>query len=226
MKILAIILTIMFVAPSAFLIAPQKSNAQYAVVEVGTNLFQNTITAIKSTLSTVLEASTEAAVVAQYINTYVLQPLAFVMSGNLLKLVTASVIDFVIGKTNGTGAPQFVQDVNGMMQRVGDIQANAFFVQFGRNSNSPFASAISSSLRTNYLWNTSSAGFFAQNRNTMYRYSPNQNAFLSGDWSQGGIGAWFALTTQNQNNPYTFYQASQSHLASIVGGAQAARKRS
>jgi len=214
----------MFVAPSAFLIAPQKSNAQYAVVEVGTNLFQNTITAIKSTLSTVLEASTEAAVVAQYINTYVLQPLAFVMSGNLLKLVTASVIDFVIGKTNGTGAPQFVQDLNGNLQRVGDIQANAFFVQFGRNSNSPFASAITSSLRTNYLWNTSSAGFFAQNRNTMSQYSPNPNAFISGDWSKGGVGAWFALTTQTQNNPYTLYQASQSHLASVVASAQSARR--
>jgi hypothetical protein len=225
MKIFAIILSIVLIAPSVFFITPQKTHAQYPTIEVpGTLTFQSTITAIKSTLSTVLEASTEAAVVAQYINTYYLQPLAFIMSGNLMKLLTASVLDFVIGKTNGTGAPQFVQDLNGNLQRVGDIQANAFFVQFGRNSNSPFASAISSSLRTNYLWNTSSAGFFAQNRNTMSQYSPNVNSFLNGDWSQGGVGAWFALTTQTQNNPYTFYQASQSHLASVVASAQEARR--
>lgn len=230
MKTLAIILTIALVAPSAFLAVPQKTHA-LAVTEVGPNLYTNIKTTIESTLdviqntiSATANVTSAAAEVAMWINVEILQPLAFIMSGNLLKLLTASVLDFVIGKINGTGAPQFVQDLNGNLQRVGDIQANAFFVQFGRNSNSPFASAITSSLRINYLQNTSSAGFFAANRNTMAQYSPNPNAFLNGDWSQGGIGAWFALTTQNQNNPYTLYQASQSHLASIVGSAQAARK--
>ena len=43
------------------------------------------------------------------------------------------------------------------------------------------------------------------------------NAYLNGNWSQGGVGAWFALTTQIQNNPYTKYQSSQSQLSTIVG---------
>src|SRR3989344_7404995 len=230
---LAILLTIVLAAPSAFLMAPQNVYAQWTTFEVNPALVattpviaaKTTFSAIKDTLNLISTYTNTAANVAMQINAYVLQPLAFVMSGNLLKLITASVLDFVIGKTNGTGAPQFVQDLNGNLQRVGDIQANAFFVQFGRNSNSPFASAITSSLRTNYLWNTSSAGFFAQNRNTMSQYSPNVNSYLNGDWSQGGVGAWFALTTQTQNNPYTFYQASQSHLASVVGSAQSARSQ-
>ncbi len=219
MKTLAILLTIILVTPSVFLTAPRQVHALAGVpvMESGLDLIKDTITAASTWTSAIAD-------VALQINAYVLQPLAFVMSGNLLKLITAGILDFVIGKTNGTGAPQFVQDLNGNLQRVGDIQANAFFVQFGRNSNSPFASSIVSSLRTNYLWNTSSAGFFAQNRNTMSQYSPNPNAFLSGDWSKGGVGAWFALTTQTQNNPYTFYQASQSHLASVVGSAQSARR--
>jgi hypothetical protein len=233
-KVLTVILTVALVAPSAFLIAPQKAQAAWPVTVVGdiVGWVQQTITAAKTTFSAIKDElnlistyTNTAANVAQQINTYVLQPLAFIMSGNLLKLLTASVLDFITnGMNNGTGGPMLVQDINGMMQRVGDIQANAFFLQFGRNSNSPFASSISSALRSNYYQNTSSAGFWAANRNTMSRYSPNPNAFLSGNWSQGGIGAWFALTTQPQNNPYMLYQASQNQLASVVQSAQAARK--
>lgn len=229
-KALAMLLIITLIAPPTLLIAPRSA---YALTTFETNpalivstpviAAKTTFSAIKDTLNLVSTYTNTAANVAQQINTYVLQPLAFVLSGNLMKLITASVLDFVIGKTNKTGAPQFVQDLQGNLQRVGDIQANAFFVQFGKNSNSPFSSAISSSLRTNYLQNTSSAGFFAANRNTLSMYSPNQDAFLKGDWSQGGIGAWFALTTQSQNNPYTFYQASQSHLSSVVGSSVSAR---
>src|SRR3989338_7581209 len=223
MKTLAIIFTVTLIAPSVFLIAPQRAQAIPVEVIADPGWIQNTITSIKSTLIAISTPINTAANVAQNINTFVLQPLAWVLSGNLMKLLTAATLDFIIGNTNGTGAPQFVQDLNGNLQRVGDIQANAFFVQFGRNSNSPFASAIVSSLRTNYLWNTSSAGFFAANRNTMAMYSLNPNAFLNGNWSQGGVGAWFALTTQTQNNPYTFYQASQSQLASVVSSAISAR---
>ncbi|HCR52672.1 TPA: hypothetical protein DIV48_03470 [Candidatus Kaiserbacteria bacterium] len=181
------------------------------------------ISAIKATLSAALDVTNTAANVAREVNTYVLQPLAFVLSGNLMKLITASVIAFVIGKTNGTGVPQFVQNLQGHMQMVGDTQASAFFAQFGRNSNSPFAAAISSSLRTYYLQNTSSAGFFAANQNTLNRVCPNSDAFLAGNWPQCGAGAWLALTGPNPNNPYILNQAAESHLASVVGGAQAAR---
>ena len=224
MKTLAIIFTVTLIAPSVFLIAPQRAQAIPVEVIADPGWIQNTITSIKSTLIAISTPINTAANVAQNINTFVLQPLAWVLSGNLMKLLTAATLDFIIGNTNGTGSPQFVQDLNGNLQRVGYIQANAFFIQFGKNSNSPFASSITSSLRTNYLQNTSSAGFFAANRNTMSRYSQNPNAFMAGNYSEGGVGAWFALTTQCQNNPYCFAQASKSHLASVVGGAQAARK--
>lgn len=215
-SILAAFLIVSLIAPPVFLMAPQTAYAQGVPTD-------DWLVRIKETLNLISTYTNTAANVAQQVNTYVLQPLAFVMSGNLMKLLTASVLNFVIGRINGTGAPQFVQDLNGNLQRVGDIQANAFFIQFGRNSNSPFAGAITSSLRTNYLWNTSSAGFFAANQSTLGRYSSNPNAFVAGNWSRGGIGAWFALTTQNQNNPYLLYQASQGQLASIVGSAISAR---
>ncbi len=227
MKILAIILTIVLIAPSALLVAPQNVHAQFAVVEVGENLVTNMITTIKNTITAIATPISAAANVAMKINELYLQPLAFILSGNLLKMITAGVIQFVIGKANGTGIPQFVTDVNQSLQTVSDSRALAFLQQMGRNSNSPFASSISSSLREDYYSKTSLAGFWARNMNTLARSSPNVNAYLAGDWSQGGVGAWFALTTQIQNNPYTLYQSSQSQLASLVGpgigGATGAR---
>src|SRR3989344_8405212 len=111
-------------------------------------------------------------------------------------MITAGVIAFVIGKANGTGVPQFVVDVQRSLQTVGDSRALAFFDQYGRNSNSPFAASITSSLRNSYLQKTSLAGFWAANMNTLARFSPDVNAYLAGNWSQGGVAAWFALTTQ------------------------------
>ena len=215
---LAIFLTVVLIAPSAFLVAPPKAHAALtSVIEVGLNLFENTIGAIEETLNVISTYTNTAANVAEQINTYVLQPLAFVLSGNLMKMLTSGVIAFVIGKANGTGVPQFVVDVNQSLQTVGDSAALAYLRQFGTNSNSPFSASIASALKNNYLQKTSLAGFWAANMNTLARTSPNVPAYLSGRWSQGGIAAWFALTTQTQNNPYTFYQVSQAQMAGLVG---------
>jgi hypothetical protein len=237
-SIVALFLIALLIVPSAFLVAPQRANALFGIGDIvfdPTNLVQttvsaveNTITAIKSTLSAALDVTNTAANVATQINAYVLQPLAFVLSGNLLKMITAGVISFVIGKANGTGIPQFVTDVQKSLQTVGDARALSFFNQFGRNSNSPFAASISSSLRNNYLSKTSLAGFWAANMNTLARSTPSYRpGYLAGNWSQGGVAAWFALTTQTQNNPYTFYPIAQEQLATLVGpgggGATGAR---
>ena len=216
---LAVLLTVVIIIPSAFFIAPQKTHAAIPVSIVGPdtmNLIQNTISAISEVASA---ASTDALVV----NKYVLEPIAFVTSGNLIRSMTAGIIDFVNGKSNGTGASQFVRNLQGHMQTVGDTQASAFFFQFGRNSNSPFAGSINSSLRTNYLQQTSLAGFFVANRNTLPQYTRNQNAYLAGDWSQGGTAAWFALTTQGQNNPYMLHQRAQAELSLMIQDKTAAR---
>lgn len=229
---LATFLAILLAAPSAFLIAPQQTRAAPAgvpIVEIGANLFTNKITTaktianlIKSTISASANVATKISSGLLVVDRYVIQPLAFILSGNLLKAMTSSVVSFVIGQTNGTGAPQFVQNVSGLMQKVGDKQASVFLAQLARRPNSPFATAIASSLRVNYLQQTSAAGFFAANQSTLAQASPNINAFLNGDWSKGGVRAWFALTTQDQNNPYTLYQASRGQLSTLVGTAQAA----
>lgn len=233
---LAVLLIIAVALPATLFIAPKRTSAQFnllsaasclGIISGATSLVTDVATSglavpVSDMITRVQTTATAGATKQDCITTSILIPLARVMARLALAKITGSIIGWITGK-NSSGTTMFVQNLQGNLQAVGDSRANAFFAQFGRNSNSPFASAITSSLRINYLQNTSSAGFFAANRNTMAQYSPNPNAFLNGDWSQGGIGAWFALTTQNQNNPYTLYQASQSHLASIVGGAQAAR---
>lgn len=196
-----------------------KNAIMAALEKIGVT--QETITAVKTTASLISDIANEAALKLLVVDRYVIQPLAFILSGNLLKAMTSSVISFVIGKSNGIGAPQFVQNVNGLLQSVGDVQASVFFKGLSQ-LNSPFGSSIASALRINYLQQTSAAGFFAANKSTLLQSSPNINAFLNDDWSQGGVRTWFALTTQTQNNPYTLYQASRAQLSTLVGTAQTA----
>ena len=158
---LATVLAATLLFPSVFLIAPQTARAMFGVptMESGIALAKTVFTSIQAGLQTVLQTTGTAAQVAQQVNTYVLQPLAFVLSGNLIRSLTAGVIAFVIGKANGTGVPQFIVDVRKSMQTVGDGQALAFFNQLGRNTSSPFAASVGSSLRNDYLSKTSLEGF-------------------------------------------------------------------
>lgn len=220
----AIFFAVVFLVPSAFFVAPQKAHAQWTDIPAG---LQRVITIVKETLNEMHTFTSMLSDIANDVNTFILQPLAFVLSGNLMKMLTSSVVSFVIGKANGTGIPQFVVDVRKSMQTVADSQALAYLKQVNLTG-SPFSSSITSALRTNYLQGSSLAGMWAANMCTLSRSSPNVQAYLAGNWSQGGVAAWFALTTQTQNNPYMLYQTSQAGLASVigtgVGGVTGARK--
>ncbi|HEY4522895.1 MAG TPA: hypothetical protein VJK73_00810, partial [Candidatus Paceibacterota bacterium] len=183
---------------------------------------ESTISAVKNTASYVLDITDTAAEYAQYIKAYVLDPIAFITSGNLLKSITSSMLGFVAGK-NGTGKPLYVQNLRGYMQNVGDVEAYSFINQFQRNSNSPFAGAITSSLRADYLQQTTAAGFFAANKSTLASVSSNPLAYVAGDWSKGGLLAWFGLTTQDQNNPYILNYRAQNQLTRQVAEARGAK---
>jgi hypothetical protein len=145
-----------------------------------------------------------------------------------MKSLTSGVISYVIGKANGTGIPQFVVDVKKSMQTVSDAQWGAYMKQINQTK-SPFSYSIASALNTDYLKKTSLAGFWAQNMSTLSRSSPNVRGYLAGDWRQGGVGAWFALTTRPENNPYMLYQNTQAQLAAVIGpgvaGATGARQQ-
>lgn len=218
---IAVLLTAVFIAPSAFLAAPERAHAQ-STIGVPTGEVADSPISQSTFIDTVKNTVSSVANWATYINTYYLQPAAFILSGNLMKVLTANVIGFVTGTANGTGVPQFVVSVQKSMQTLSDMKTKAYLSQINLTG-SPFASSISSALGLNYLQGSSLAGFWAANMCTLRASSPNPAAYLAGNWSQGGVPAWFALTTQSQNNPYMLYQNSQMQLANVVGGAVAAR---
>jgi len=218
---IAVLLTVVFIAPSAFLAAPEKALAQ-SVVGVPVGEVADSPLSFSTFLDTAKNTITSVATWAGYLNTYYLQPAAFILSGNLMKVLTANVIGFVTGTANGTGVPQFVMNVQKSMQTLSDMKTRAYLRQINLTG-SPFASSISAALGNNYLQGSSLSGFWAANMCTLSRSSPNVSAYLAGNWSQGGVGAWFALTTQSQNNPYMLYQNSQVQLANVIGSAVAAR---
>lgn len=222
-KTFSILIVVFVLVPSVFLSVPPRAHAVLPVTIDGDFSIPSITTMLKSTLSAAYNYVTSSSAASLQLKEYVLDPLAWVLSQKSLQAITGSVIGFVTGNGNGTGQPQFVQNLLGNLQGVGDNQAFAFLAQFGSQSNSPFSSAITSALRTNYLQQTSLAGFFAANKCTLSQSSPNPNAFLAGNWSQGGIAAWFALTTQGQNDPYQLYQKANGQLGSQVAAAQFAR---
>ncbi len=219
MKQALLILALGFVlAPAVFLLTPRVAQANDYNGD-----WPQIISEVKNTLSAAADVLTSNSALSLQIKEYVLDPIAWAMSQQLLQQITGSVVGFVTGKGNGTGKPQFVQDLLGNLQGVGDNQMLAFVAQFGSNSNSPFASSITNALRTQYAQDSSLAGFFAANQCTLAQASPNAQAFLSGDWSQGGSAAWFSLVTQKQNNPYSLYNSASAKMSTFIADAKAAR---
>ncbi|MHB8710241.1 MAG: hypothetical protein ACYC6X_01650 [Minisyncoccota bacterium] len=231
-------------ASSAFFIAPQKTSAQGVGSSVATtgavgavrcylgskasgivsglaggatsvpvfdaaNLAQNT-TAAGSTLQSCMY------------NT-ILIPVVRAIARGILQQITASTINWING-SNGTGQPSYVPNLSVHLQLVGDSVALPLIAQMATAFNSPFGSAIARSLQNHYNHQTSVAGFYAANQCTLPGTPQSQQAFLAGNWSQGGVGSWLALTT-TQSNPYLLSQAAQRQLGSSVNQAQANRRQ-
>ncbi len=213
-KALALTFVLVLLMPASLLLAPRPAHAQWAVFDLA-----NTI---QATISAIANPTTAEATTWQQLKASVLDPLARVLAQAVLKSITASVVDSINGKN---GSPQFVKNLPGNLQSVSDRVGLSFIAQFTSTNNSPFAAAIGSALKTNYLQQTSLAGFFAANQCTLAKASPNPSRFVAGDWSQGGAAAWFALTTQDTNNPYAIYQATAGKLGSLANTAVTNQKQ-
>ncbi|MHB8660459.1 MAG: hypothetical protein ACYC75_00750 [Minisyncoccota bacterium] len=229
--VFAILLIFSFVAPVAFLAAPQRASAAGAscvgglLGGVGGAVYSYLNPAVpnNSAIENITTAQTAGATLGTCINDLVLMPLARNLIKQAIQNMTASVITFINGgSTNGTGQPSYVPNLATHMQLVGDSTALPFIAQTATGFNSPFGSAIALSLQTNYNQQTSVGGFFGANQCTLNdpSVSPNINSFVAGNWSQGGTGAWFALTGPTPNNPYVLQQAAQSQQWSLVNQAQ------
>lgn len=232
---LAMLFIIAFVAPAAFLIAPQKASAQSSGGSIGCiagllGLAGNVTSIVGVPVSNMTiqtgTSFTAGATTGDCLYNVIVVPILRAMIRAFLQAITKATINWING-ANGTGQSSFVQNLAVHLQSVGDSAGLSFISQVSANAfgNSPFSSSIASALQTNYSQGTSLAGFFAANQCTLSKSSPNINSFLAGNWSQGGIGAWFALTTQTQNNPYTLFLAAQSQMGGNVNQVQTNRRQ-
>lgn len=225
---LAILLTISFVTSATFFIASPRASASGIgcvggiIGGVVGSLLSVADVPATSKSGNIINSQTAGATIGTCINDLIIVPTLRAMIRGFLQDMTRSTINWINGTSNPTGQPSYVPNLSVHLQSVGDVAALAFISQVATGFNSPFGSAISASLRTNYLQRTSVGGFLAANKSTL---PPNINAFLAGNWSQGGAASWFALTTQTKNNPYTLFQAAQSQLGSNVGQAQTNRRQ-
>ncbi len=219
-KCAAFLLIALLIAPASLSLRPTTAHAAWPVSIVGgdvMNWIQNFLTQISTykALGEIVTGSNKE---------FVLDPIAWAMSQAVIQEMTGSVVNFVNGNGNGSGQSQFVRNLSVHLQKVGDNQALAFLGALSSEiPNSPFAAAITSSLRGNYAENTSLAGFFASKQCTLNAVSSNINSFLAGNFRDGGWAAWLELTTKEQNNPFMFYETAKAELANVVGSAQAER---
>ncbi|MGD0328396.1 MAG: hypothetical protein ABSB00_01640 [Minisyncoccia bacterium] len=232
---LAILLIIALTVPAIFFIAPQRASAQSVgscIVGLAAGLglvTANHVVAVPTADAAGGTGSwtTAGSTVGNCLYSVIVVPILRAMIRAILQAITQSTINWING-ANGTGQPSFVQNLAVHLQSVGDVAALSLIAQIGQNTaafNSPFGAAIALALQSRYAQQTSLAGFYAANQCTLAKSSPNVAGFLGGEWSQGGAAAWFALTTQNQNNPYTLYLAAQSQLGSNVSQVQTNRKQ-
>lgn len=234
---LIILLTITVIAPATFFIESRRASAQSSgavscVMGLAAGLGLITINKpVAVPTNDVANGTgswtTAGSTVGNCVYNVLIVPILRAMIRALLQAITQSTINWINGG-NGTGQPSFVQNLAVHLQSVGDVAALSLIAQIGQNTaafNSPFGSSIALALQTRYAQQTSLAGFYAANQCTLSKSSPNVTSFLNGNWPQGGAAAWFALTTQSQNNPYMLYQAAQSQLGSNVSQAQTNRRQ-
>lgn len=236
--VLAGMLILTLMVPAAFFVAPQRTHAAGGIfgaagciggilgiggTAAGTaaSLLGVPVTNLLMQANTTVAAGATA---TSCITDTILMPLARALARMILQQITASTINWINGG-NGTGQPSFVLNIGLHLQSVGNAVAIPFINQIMTGFRSPFGMSIASSLSKSYSQQTSMAGFFAANQSTLAKVSPNPAAFLAGNWSQGGIPAWFALTTQDQNNPYTLFQTAQNQLGSQVNQSQTNRRQ-
>jgi hypothetical protein len=205
----ALLLLVILCSVSSSFAVPHKAHAQLVVHDP---------------FNGVLNTITSGATLADKIKGYSLDPIAWAVAKAALQSVVNSTVKWINSGFNGS--PAFATNLSSTLQSVGDAAANSFIQQLQTNSaiKSPFQTQVASAVSTNYLQSTGSNGFFNANPFTLSNVSSNPTAFLAGNFSQGGLDAWFAAALP-QNNSYGAYQLANGALSGQVAGAKSLQQQ-
>jgi hypothetical protein len=192
--------------------APRTAQAQF-VVEDPLNLVQNSISAVIDALDRTKE--------------FTLDALAWQVANVAIQSMTKSLVTWI--NSGFQGSPAFVTDLEQNLRGVEDAVARRFFEELSyaatdeRIARTPGQDRILDGIRLAYYLRTSPQPFYERNPSTLYEVSPDPEAFLAGDFSQGGWSAWFETAMNPMNNPYGAEMALNDALSSAVANASGQR---
>jgi hypothetical protein len=218
-KIITYFITIFFVL--SIFIFPNKTNAQWAVVDAG-NIAQSTITAANTGISSY-------STMALQLKEYVLDGLGTMLVKQIVRQITTSVVTWI--NSGFQGSPSFLQNPGSFFLDVADQITGDFISKFGgplQGLCSPFSIDIRIALAFKYRPNIPKR--YACTITTIIKNSKNAvegatlNGFTAGDFKQGGWPAFVTMTTEPQNNIYGAYLTAESELSWRVANAKAEQK--
>ncbi len=186
------ILVLAFIAP--FLVLPQRAQAQ-VIVEPGPILGSILGTTAAST-GTIAGHS-----VVQETRESILNGIAWMVAKVAIQSITRSIVNWINSGFNGS--PAFVTDLKRHLLGVGDGIANQFVAQLTINAkiSSPFLNSVVKGVAAAYYLSSNKDAILEQLKYNLSQTVKNDQAFLGGQFSQGGFNGWFAAS-QDQNNPW------------------------
>ncbi len=216
-KIVSLVLILSFVVPAALASYPKKAEAQLAVAEVNStgNLFQNIITAVKSTASSIYQYT------LQYKET-VLDGIAWYVAKAIIRQMTTSIVNWI--NSGFDGNPSFVTDPAGMFINIADQEIGKF-IAGSSDLNflcQPFSIDVRIALAFRYrpFKEKVTCTFTDIARNAQNA----GNGFMQGNFSQGGWDKWISLTTEPQNNYIGASLLADEELSIRIANKQARQK--
>lgn len=189
----------------------EQANAGASVVmEVGSNLIQNTYTAIQTTLQRIYQAWI-------YLKENVLDGIAWTIAKQFISNMVADIVDWI--NSGFEGNPAFVQDLDNFLLRAADEAVGQYINELGGLGSfvcDPFRLNVQLAVAIQY-------DLSREDRVpecTLTDIINNFEDFIEGDFQSGGWAGWFDLTSNPRHTPYGSILTAQTGAQALVANTE------
>jgi hypothetical protein len=214
-KTVIVFLSFFFFSTSVGLVTftPQKTQAAYAVVEVGANLANNIITRFESVITNVFLESL-------YYKEWIADGVVWAVVKELLAdIVKEEIIDNIVNSTGGK--PAFITDpfmyFRGLEYEAADLALNEILADTNINKiDELFETNIMGILIDKHLGPTDERVKQILTPTLEAEVDGNFDEFKSGNFYEGGWAGFFSLTQNAKNNPIGSYFLTKEAVARVT----------